>query len=95
MDCDKMKTSDSFFVLFISLSSFTSIFFSSGLRKHEIMNSNMHLKHIFIVFINLIFKKMDLQNGFSYYLFSIKFKYEMYLLKMKTKDYNTLKNFIL
>ena len=50
------------------------------------MSSNMYFKHIFIVFINFIFKKMILQNGFSYSLFSIKFKYEMYFLKMKTKD---------
>ena len=37
---------------------------------------------------------MVLQNGFSYYLFSTKFKYETYFLKMKNKDYNTLKIFI-
>ena len=37
---------------------------------------------------------MVLQNGFSYSLFSTKFKYETYFLKMKTKDYNTLKIFI-
>ena len=37
---------------------------------------------------------MVLQNEFSYSLFSIKFKYETYFLKMKTKDYNTLKIFI-
>ena len=43
-------------------------------------------KHIFIVFINFIFKKMVLQNGFSYSLFSTKFKYETYFLKMKTKN---------
>ena len=61
-----MKTPDSSFLLFIPLSSSTSIFFSSGSRKHGIMNSNMHFKHIFIVFINFIFKKMVLQNGFSY-----------------------------
>ena len=81
-----MKTPDSSFLLFISLSSSTSIFFLSGTRKHEIINSNLYFKHIFIVFINFIFKKMVLQNGFSYSLFSIKFKYEMYFLKMKTKD---------
>ena len=50
------------------------------------MNNNMYFKHIFIVFINFIFKKMVLQNGFSYSLFSTKFKYETYFLKMKTKD---------
>ena len=88
-----MKTPDSFFLLFIPLSSSTSIFFSSGSRKYEIMNSNMHFKHIFIVFINFIFNKMVLQNGFSYYLFSTKFKYKTYFLKMKTKDYNTFENF--
>ena len=60
VDWDKMKTPDSSFLLFIPLSSFTSIFFSSGSRKHGIMNSNMHFKHIFIVFINFIFKKMVL-----------------------------------
>ena len=54
--------------------------------KWQKMNSNMHFKHIFIVFINFIFKKMVLQNGFSYFLFSTKFKYETYFLKMKTKD---------
>ena len=81
-----MKTSDSSFLLFIPLSSSTLIFFSSGSRIHEIMNSNLYFKHIFIVFINFIFKKMVLQNEFSYSLFSTKFKYETYLLKMKTKD---------
>ena len=81
-----MKTPDSSFLLFIPLSSFTSIFFSLGSRKHGIINSNMHFKHIFIVFINFIFKKMVLQNEFSYFLFSIKFKYETYFLKIKTKD---------
>ena len=81
-----MKTSDSSFLLFIPLSSFTSIFFLSGSRKHEIMNSNLQFKHIFIVFINFIFKKIVLQNGFSYSLFSTKFKYETYFLKIKTKD---------
>ena len=94
VDYDKMKTLDSYFILFIPISSSTSIFFSSGSRKHEIMNSNMHFKHIFIIFINFVFNKMVLQNRFSYYLFSTKFKYEMYFLKMKTKYYNTLKNFI-
>ena len=89
-----MKTPDSSFLLFILLSSFTSFFFLSGSRKHEIMNSNIYFKHIFIVFINFIFKKMVLQNGFSYSLFSTKFKYKTYFLKMKTKDYNTLKIFI-
>ena len=77
VDWDKMKTPDSSFLLFIPFSSSTSIFFSSGSRKHGIMNSNMHFKHIFIVFINFIFKKMVLQNGFSYSLFSTKFKYEI------------------
>ena len=86
VDLDKMKTPDSSFLLFIPLSFSTSIFFSSGSRKHGIMNSNLHLKHIFIVFINFIFQKMILQNGFSYSLFSTKFKYETYFLKMKTKD---------
>ena len=86
MDWDKIKIPDSSFLLFIPLSSFVSIFFSSGSRKHGIMNSNMHFKHIFIVFINFIFKKIVLQNGFSYSLFSTKFKYETYFLKMKTKD---------
>ena len=75
MNLDKMKTPDSSFLLFIPLSSSTLIFFSSGSRKH-----------IFIVFINFIFKKMVLQNGFSYSLFSTKFKYEAYFLKMKTTD---------
>ena len=82
VDWNKMKTPDSYFLLFIPLSSFTSIFFSSCSRKHGIINSNMHFKHIFI---NFIFKKMVLQNGFSYSLFSTKFKYETYFLKMKTK----------
>ena len=50
------------------------------------MNSNMHFKQIFIVFINFIFKKIVLQNEFSFSLFSTKFKYETYFLKMKTKD---------
>ena len=86
VDWDKMKTLDYSFLLFILLSSSTSILFLSVSRKHGIMNSNMHFKHIFIVFINFIFKKMVLQNGFSYSLFSIKFKYETYFLKMKTKD---------
>ena len=82
---DKMKTPASSFILFIPLSSSTSIFFSSGSRKHGIINSNMYFKHIFIIFINFIFKKMVLQNGFFYFLFSTKFKYETYFLKMKTK----------
>ena len=86
VDWDKMKTRDSSFLLFIPLSSSTSIFFLSGSRKQGIMNSNMHFKHIFIVFINFIFKKMVLQNGFSYSLFSTKLKYETHFLKMKTKD---------
>ena len=81
-----MKTPDSSFLLFIPLSSSTSILSSSGSRKHEIMNSNLYFKHIFIVFINFIFKKMVLQDGFFYSLFSTKFKYETYFLKMKTKD---------
>ena len=80
-----MKTPDSSFLLLIPLSSSTSIFFSSGSQKHRIMNSNLHFKHIFIVFINFIFKKMVLQNEFSYSLFSTKFKYETYFMKMKTK----------
>ena len=46
---------------------------------------NLYFKHIFIVFINFIFKKIVLQNGFSYSLFSTKFTYETYFLKMKTK----------
>ena len=86
VDWDKMKTLDSFLLFFIPLSSSTSIFFSSGSGKHGIMNSNLYFKHIFIVFINFIFKKMILQNGFSYSLFSIKFKYETYFLKIKTKN---------
>ena len=94
VDWDKMKTPDYSFLLFISLSSSTSIFFSSDSRKHGIMNSNLHFKHIFIIFISFIFKKIVLQNGFSYSLFLTKFKYETYFLKMKTKDYNTLKIFI-
>ena len=81
-----MKTPDSSFHLFILISSSTSIFFSLGLRKHVIMNSNLYFKHIFIVFINFIFKKMVLQNGFSYFLYSTKFKYKTYFLKMKTKN---------
>ena len=81
-----MKTPDSSFLLFIPFSFSTSIFFSSGSRKHGIMNNNMHFKHIFIVFSNFIFKKMVLQNGFSYSSFSTKFKYETYFLKMKTKN---------
>ena len=60
VDWDKMKTPDFFFLLFIPLSSSTSILFSSGSLKHEIMNSNMYFKHIFIIFINFIFKKMVL-----------------------------------
>ena len=86
VDWDKIKTPDFSFLFFIPFSSSTSIFFSSGSRKHGIMNSNLHFKHIFIVFINFIFKKMVLQNGFSYSLFSTKFKCETYFLKMKTKD---------
>ena len=85
MDWDKIKTPDSSFLLFILLSSSTSIFLSSDSRKHEIINNNMYFKYIFIVFINFIFKKMVLQNGFSYSLFSTKFKYETYFLKMKIK----------
>ena len=57
-------------------------------------DSNLHFKHILIVFIIFIFNKIVLQNGFSYYLFSTKFKYETYFMKMKTKDYNTLEIFI-
>ena len=94
VDWDKMKTPDYSFLLFIPLSFSTSIILSSGSRKHKIMNSNLHFKHIFIVLINFIFKKMVLQNRFSYSLFSTKFKYETYFLKMKTKDNNTLKIFI-
>ena len=86
VDWDKMKTPDSSFLLFIPLSSFTSFLFSSDSRKHRIMNSNLHFKHIFIIFINFIFKKIVLQNGFYYSLFLTKFKYETYFLKMKTKD---------
>ena len=81
-----MKTPDSSFLFFIPLSSFISIFFSSDSQKHDIINSKMLFKHIFIVFINFIFKKIVLQNGFSYSLFLTKFKYETYFLKMKTKD---------
>ena len=88
-----MKTPDSSFLLFIPLSSSTSIFFLSGSRKHEIMNNNLHFKHIFIVVINFIFNKIDFQNIFSYFLFSIKFKYETYFLKMKTKDYKYIEIF--
>ena len=84
IDWDKTKTRNCGY--FLLLSFFTSIFFSSGSRKHGIVNSNLYFKHIFIVFINFIFKKMVLQNVFSYSLFSTKFKYEMYFLKMKTKD---------
>ena len=94
MDYDKMKTPNYSFLLVIPFSSSTSIFFSSDSRKHGIMNSNLYFKHIFIVFINFIFKKIVLQNGFFYSLFSTKFKYETYFLKMKTKDYNTFKIFI-
>ena len=84
---DKTKTRDcGYFLLFFPFPSSTSIFFSSSSRKHGIVNSNMHFKHIFIVFINFIFNKIVLQNGFSYSLFSTKFKYETYFLKMKTKD---------
>ena len=72
------------FSSFLPISSSTSIFFSSGSRKYGIVNNNLYFKHIFIVFINFIFKKMILQNGFFYSLFSIKFKYETYFLKMKT-----------
>ena len=61
MDWNKMKTPDSYFLLFIHLSSSTSIFFSLGSRKHEIINSNMHFKHIFIVFIQ--------KNGFTKRIF--------------------------
>ena len=85
MDWDKMKTPDSSFLLFIPLSSSTSIFFSSDSRKYGIMNSNLYFKHFSIVFINFIFNKIVLQNGFSYSLFSTKFKYETYFLKMKIK----------
>ena len=60
VDWDKIKTSDYSFLIFIPLSSFTSIFFLSGSQKHGIMNINLHFKHIFIVFINFIFKKMVL-----------------------------------
>ena len=74
------------FFYFFPLPCFISIFFSLGLRKHGIMNNNLYFKHIFIVFITFIFKKMVLQNEFSYYLFSTKFKYETYFLKMKTKN---------
>ena len=92
VDWVKTKTRDyDYFLIFLPLLSSTSIFFSSDSRKHGIVNSNLHFKHIFIVFINFILKKMVLQNGFSYSLFSTKFKYETYFLKMKTKDYNTLK----
>ena len=61
-----MKTPDSSFLIFIPLSSFTSIFFSSGSQKHGIMNSNIHFKHIFIVFINFIFKKMFYKTDFFF-----------------------------
>ena len=60
-----MKTPDSSFLIFIPLSSSTSIFFSSGSRKHGIMNSNLHFKHIFIIFINFIFQ----ENGFTKRIF--------------------------
>ena len=56
------------------------------LKTRDFLNSNLRFKRIFIVFINFIFKKMVLQNGFSYSLFSTKFKYETCFLKMKTKD---------
>ena len=56
IDWDKTKTRDcGYFLFFLSLSSSISIFFSSGLRKHGIVNSNLYFKHIFIVFINFIF----------------------------------------
>ena len=86
VDWDKTKTRDCGYFFFLPLSFSTSTFFSLGSRKHGIMNSNLHFKHIFIVFINFIFKKMVLQNGFYYSLLSTKFKYETYFLKMKTKD---------
>ena len=82
VDWDKTKTREWLFSSFLPLSSSTSIFFLSGSRKHEIVNSNLYFKHIFIVFINFIFKKMVLQNGFSYYLFLTKFKYETYFLNI-------------
>ena len=85
VDWDKTKTPNSFFLLFIPLSSSTSILFSLDSRKHGIMNSNLYFKHIFIVFINFIFKKMVLQNRFSNSIFSTKFKFETYFLKMKLK----------
>ena len=56
------------------------------LKTQDFLNSNLHFKRIFIIFINFIFKKMVLQNGFSYSLFLTKFKYETCFLKMKTKD---------
>ena len=56
------------------------------LKTRDFLNSNLYFKRIFIVFINFIFKKMVLKNGFSYSLFSTKFKYETCFLKMKTKD---------
>ena len=87
VDWDKTKTRDcDYFLLFFSFR--LPLRFSSH-QAHEnkpFVNSNLHFKHIFIVFINFILKKMVLQNGFSYYLFSIKFKYETCFLKMKTKD---------
>ena len=74
IDWDKTKIRDcGYFFLFFSFSSSTLIFFSSGSQKHRIINSNIYFKHIFIIFINFVFKKMVLQNGFSYSLFSIKF----------------------
>ena len=55
------------------------------LKTRDFLNNNLYFKRIFIVFINCIFKKIVLQNGFSYSLFSTKFKYETCFLKMKTK----------
>ena len=83
VDWDKTKTRDcGYFLIFFPFR--LPLRFSSH-QAHE-NTYYLYFKLIFIVFINFIFKKMVLQNGFSYSLFSTKFKYETYFLKMKTKD---------
>ena len=86
IDWDKTKIRDfDYFIIFFPFRLPFRFSSHQAHEKHGIVNSNLYFKHIFIVFINFIFMKMILQNGFSYSLFLIKFKYETYFLKMKTK----------
>ena len=62
VDFDKTKTQDYGYFLLFFFHFRLQLRFSShhAHKKHGIVNSNMHFKHIFIVFINFVFNKMVL-----------------------------------